>query len=200
MRGGRERRTFVAVSLVAALIWNVVVLPVLGCGGVGSSPSSPPCDQACMDDVAITAFRDMIKLAFNLTLQGKPVGAQDATTACPLGGKVRVFGKATSNADQGTTDVMLTYVFTQCAYSQIDTDPTQTYSITVTGTAAEEGILSAQPSSTTAVAIRSKSMTFVGTVYAPALDYQAKDCAITLGQSGNELAGTLCGRMVGASL
>jgi hypothetical protein len=153
-----------------------------------------------MDDVAVTAFRDTMKLAFNLTLQGKPVGAQDAMKKCPLGGTVRVSGTATSNADQGTTAVMLTYVFKQCAYSQVDTDPTQTYAITVTGTATEAGVLSAQPSSTTALTIESKSMTLTGTVYAPALDYRAKDCEVLLGQNGGALAGTLCGRAVGASL
>ena len=174
---------------------------LLGCGGAGSSaPTTPPCDDVCMDDVAITGFRETLKLAFNLTLQGKPVGFQDATAACPLGGSVHISGTATSNADQGTTEVNLTYVLDACAYSQIDTDPTESYSLTVTGTAIEMGTLSAQPSSTTALTIDSSSMTLSGTVYSPALTYQATGCAITLGQNGNDLAGTLCGRTVGATL
>jgi hypothetical protein len=153
-----------------------------------------------MDDVAITAFRDTLKAAYNLTLQGGPVGPQDATTKCALGGAVHVHGTATSNADQGTTTVNLTYDLMACAFAQVDTDPTQTYSITATGSATEVGTLSAQPSSTTALMITSASMTLTGTVYSPALDYQASDCAITLGQDGNILGGTLCGRTVGASL
>jgi hypothetical protein len=153
-----------------------------------------------MDGVAITAFRLTLKDAYNRTLQSKPVGPQNATANCPLGGSVAVSGTATSNADQGTTDVNLTYVFTACAYSQTDSDPTQTYSITTTGTATEVGTLSAQPSSTTALTIISQSMTLTGTVYAPPLSYQANDCAIALGQNGNELGGTLCSRAVGTSL
>ena len=113
---------------------------------------------------------------------------------------MRVVGTATSNADQGTTEVSLTYTLADCAYSQVDSDPTATYSMTVSGTATEMGTLSAQPSSTTALTIDSKSMTLKGTVYAPPLSYDAEGCAIMLGQSGNELAGTLCGRSVGTSL
>ena len=193
---------FVSFALVTAgSALGVAMTSMLACGGgVGSAPASPPCDQACQDDVAVTAFRDTMKLAFNLTLQGNPVGAQDASKLCPLGGKVTVSGTATSNASQGTTDVNLTYVFDGCAYSQSDTNPTQTYSITVTGTATEQGTLSQQPTATTALTLASNSMTLTGTVYAPPINYEAKDCAITLGQSGNRLGGSLCGRSVGASL
>jgi hypothetical protein len=195
----RLRALPLAAAIALAFVAEVAVAP--GCGSAGSSSvATPPCDATCMDDVAITAFRDTLKLAFNLTLQGKPVGAQDATVKCPLGGSVRVVGTATSNADQGTTDVNLTYTLADCAYSQVDSDPTATYSMTVNGTATEVGTLSEQPTSTTALTIDSKSMTLKGMVYAPPLSYDAKDCAITLGQSGSELAGTLCGRTVGASL
>jgi hypothetical protein len=190
-----------ASALVVVLgALSVPTAVVLGCGSAGSSPTSPPCDQSCKDDVAITALRDTMKLAFNLTLQGKPVGTQDASTPCPLGGSVQISGSATSNADQGTTSVNLTYVLRSCGVSQTETDPTQTYSVTLNGTAIEVGTLSAQPSSTTALAIDSTSMSLSGTVYAPPVPYDAGDCGVTLEQDGNDLSGTLCGRAVGASL
>jgi hypothetical protein len=171
-----------------------------GCSNVGATPSNPPCDQACQDGVALTAVRDELKLIYNLTLQGKPVGKQDATTDCPLGGSAHVFGTATSNADVGTTSVSLTYVLAQCDYSQTDTDPTQTYTMTVTGTITESGTLSDQPSSTTALTIKSPSLTVDGTVYSPPLTYDEMNCAMDLGQSGSELSGTFCGRSAGGSL
>jgi hypothetical protein len=175
-------------------------IPSLACTNVGSSPASPPCVQACLDGVALTALRDELKLVYNLTLQGKSVGKQDATTSCPLGGSAHVSGTATSDASVGATMVNLTYDFTQCAYSQTDSDPTQTYSVTVTGTMTEVGVLSAESSSTTALTIKSTSVTLDGTVYSPPSQYDEKDCALDLGQSGNELSGTFCGRSAGTSL
>jgi hypothetical protein len=197
---GRAKSGATSTRVLVCSLAIVVEAIGIGCGGAGSNPTSPPCDQSCMDDVAITSFRDVLKLAFNLTLQGKPVGGQDASAPCPLGGSVHITGTATSNADQGTTTVDLTYVLKECAYSQVDTDPTQTFSMTLTGTATETGMLSAQPSSTTALEIQSSSMTLSGTVYAPALAYDAGACAIMLGQDGSDIGGTLCGRPVGASL
>jgi hypothetical protein len=180
--------------------WMLAAL--LGCGsGAGASPAPPPpCDQGCKDAGALRAMRDALKLIFNVTLQGKPVGAQDQTVPCPLGGTARVYGQATSNAVQGTTDVQLTYALDHCAYSQKDTDPAQTYSMTVSGTISETGTLAVQPSATTALELKSDAMTFAGTVYDPPIDYSASACPIVLGQNGNQLAGTICGRQAGLTL
>jgi len=170
-------------------------------GSVGNGPPPPPpCDQSCMDATVLLAVRNAIKLMYNRTLQGKPVGMQDQMAPCPLGGTAHVTGTATSNANQGTTSVELTYAFESCAYSATDTDPNQTFAITLTGSIIESGILSEQPSSTTALQFQSASVTVTGTVYTPPIHYEADACALDLGQNGNGVSGTLCGRMAGVVL
>jgi hypothetical protein len=153
-----------------------------------------------MDQTALISLRDAIKLVFNLTLQGNPVGPQDASVPCPLGGGAHVFGTATSNAVQGATNVNLTYALAQCAYSQEDTDPTQNFNMTVNGQLTEVGTLAVQPTSTTALEIDSTGIDFSGTVYNPPLDYDQKACPLTLAQNGNNLSGLMCGRQVGVGL
>ena len=141
-----------------------------------------------------------MKLIYNLGLQGKPVGEQDAMSACPQGGSARVYGTATSNELQGATEVELTYVFASCSYLQVDNTPEENYQVTVTGSIVESGIIAVQPSSTTALLFSSDSVSVRGTVYDPALDYQAEACVLELAQSGNKLSGALCGRAVGVEL
>jgi hypothetical protein len=187
----------VLVSQVGVLAFAVA------CGGGGSGAgdaSTPACDQACADGVALVALRETMKLAYNDTLQGKPTGAQDAMWNCPLGGTAHISGTATSTADQGTTNVNLTYVFTACASSEIDSDPTQTFQMSLDGTVTENGAIAVQPSSTTALLIDSDAMTFTGTVYAPPQPYDEKACAVELGQNGNNLSGKLCTRDAGTTL
>ena len=153
-----------------------------------------------MDGAAVFAVRNAIKLMYNVALQGKPVGMQDQMAPCPLGGSAHVKGTATSNADQGTTTVELTYTFESCAYSATGTDPNQTFAVTLTGSIVESGVLSAQPSSTTSLQFQSASVTITGTVYSPPIAYEADACALDLGQNGNDVSGTLCGRTAGVTL
>ncbi len=180
----------------------VLVLLLVACSSsVGNQPPpNPPCDQACQDTIAVRSVREGMKLIYNLTLQGKPVGPQDATVPCPLGGSAHVFGTATSNAVQGATNVDLTYVLDHCGYSQKDTDPKQTYTLTVNGTLTQKGTIAVQPSATTALVIGSDPLDVKGTVYEPAKDYDVAACKLALSQDGNQLSGQLCGRTVGVSL
>jgi hypothetical protein len=174
----------------------------IACGGGNSSPpdAAAACGASCMDAAAIHALRNAIKLVYNTSLQSKPVGMQDQTTPCPLGGSAHVFGQATSNAGQGTTSVELTYVLALCAYSETSSDPTQTFAMTLTGTVTESGIIAVQPSSTTSLQFHSDAMTFSGTVYSQPIDYGASGCVVVLGQDGNALSGTVCGRAAGLTL
>jgi hypothetical protein len=185
---------FFVVAVAAASV-------ALGCGSsAGNSPSTPPCDQQCTDAAALRSLRDSLKLAFNLGLQGKPVGAQDATVSCPLGGTAHVFGQATSNAQQGATMVDLTYDLAACALSSQDADPNRDYSMTVTGVVKESGTIAVQPTSTTALDLSSNGVTLSGTVYDPPIDYAASACALVAGQDGSRLSGTMCMRAVGVTL
>jgi hypothetical protein len=183
-------------------VWGILALALASTSACSSSSSKTPttCDASCQDEVAVRGLRNAVKLAYNLLLQGGPVGMQDKMAPCPLGGTVHVQGTATSVAEQGTTMVDLTYDFAACGYSETDTDPTKTFSLTFTGTVSEKGNLANDPSSTTALTFHSDSMTLKGTVFSPTVDYDDESCALDLSQSGDNVSGTLCTRMTGISL
>jgi hypothetical protein len=188
------RRTSSSHAVLIAL-----VLPLLpACGGPDPEPS-PPCEQRCQDANAMRALRETLKLIFNLTLQGNPVGAQDETTFCPMGGSGRVFGQATANAIQGAIEVDLTYELAQCAYLQRDDDPPENYNMTLTGTVLQQGTIAVQPSVTTALNMSSEAVTFSGNVYDPPLEYNEENCRVVMGQNGNRMSGTICEREAGVS-
>jgi hypothetical protein len=176
-----------------------LVFPLLvGCGGPDPEPS-PPCEQKCQDGNALRALRETLKLVFNLTLQGNPVGPQDESTFCPMGGSGRVFGEAAADAIQGAIQVDLTYELAQCAYLQRDEDPGENYNMTLTGTVIQQGTIAVQPSVTTALNMSSESVTFSGDVYDPPIAYNEEACRVVIGQSGNNVSGTICERQAGVS-
>lgn len=182
---------------VRSLFALVLVALACACGDGPKPAPPPPCDQACKDGIALRALRETTKLVFNITLQGKPVGTYDVTTPCIRGGTARVSGTATSNAIQGATEVKLTYVFDKCAYLQKDDDAKQNYSMTISGTLDQQGTIAVQPTSTTALLMKSASITIVGSVYDPAEPYEVEDCPLDIFQNGNRVAGSMCGRDVG---
>ena len=148
----------------------------------------------CEDQVAVRAVRQVIKLAYNLTLQSSPVGAQDVSTPCPDGGKAHISGTGTSDATQGATVVDLTYEFDNCTYVQHDDTPGQNYAISVSGTIHEKGILAAQPTSTIAILFDSAAFSIAGQVYSPAIDVNVVACPLTITQNGNRGDAVICGR------
>lgn len=187
-------------SRVACLVVPFAML--LACGAeTGPDPEPPPpCDQECRDEVAMRGMRETMKLVFNLTFQGKAVGMHDFAFACPLGGKARIFGTATSEPVQGATEIDITYELDACKLSQRDDDAPENYDLAVTGTVRQTGILAVQPTSTTALGIRSDAMTIAGTVYAPPLPFTVAACPMLLAQNGSRLTGTICGRQVTVDL
>jgi hypothetical protein len=194
--GARWVLTMKRTTLVLIMLSSVG----LACSSGASPAPSPPCDQACQDGNALLALRETMKLAYNLMVQGMPVGPQDATAPCPMGGSVHITGTvATSNAVQGTTQLTLTYVIDHCAYQTADSEPKQVFNMTFTGTIQESGTISAQ-GGTTALTLTSDSVTLSGTVYDPPIPYEADGCALQLGQNGNRLAGMFCGRSAGVTL
>jgi hypothetical protein len=185
---------------------RVFAIALVTCAcGAGSHPApAAACDEACRDGVALRGLRTMIKFAYNLTVQGQPVGAQDKTQDClPSNGstgKARVFGEATSNAAQGSTFVDLSFDFRGCAYPAApDPSAEQNFDLSVDGMVTEHGTLAVQPSSTSALRFHSDAVSITGTVYDPPLDYAVSACVLELNQDGNQLAGTLCGRAAGFS-
>jgi hypothetical protein len=182
-----------------ALVLALLASLALGCAAE-EEPPEPPCDARCEDSIALLALRETVKLVYNLTLQGQPVGEQDAETDCPFGGSARVFGTATSNPVHGATEVDLTYQLDTCAYLELDDDPRESYQMGFLGTLTQVGTLAVQPTATTALLMQSDSMSMAGTVHDPPRRFSAIDCALELGQNGNDLSGTFCGRTAGVDL
>jgi hypothetical protein len=195
----RPRLDALRIAVAAATVLATVV-PLVHCSATAApAPKAPPCDQKCQDGVAIKAIRETMKLAFNLTLQGKPVGAHDETRPCPFGGSVRVYGTATSNAIQGATEVDLTYELDGCGYLFRDDDPDDNYTAKLSATITQRGILAVQPTATSAVIMGSAAVRYEGTVYDPPIDYNV-DCPLELAQNGNTITGRICGRDARADL
>lgn len=180
-------------AIVRSALLMISLGAIIGCSD-DTKPAAPACDEACQDGVALRAVREMSKLVFNLTLQGKPVGEQDQTVPCPLGGTARVFGEVGANATQGTVEVDLTYVFDGCGYVERDDDAGENYEITLTTSVTQIGTFASQSGATTAVLMKSDAVTMVGTVSNPPIGYRADSCALVMSQAGNDVTGTLCGR------
>jgi hypothetical protein len=192
-RAGKTRQTrcwlaFASVGLMAVFS--------AGCGDK-TPPPPPVCERECQDTVALRALREMMKYAFNHTFQTKPVGMHDLTTDRFLGGTARVFGTAFSDGLQGVTDVDLTYVFTQAAYVKKEDDAEENYIMGLDGTITQVGKIAVQPSSSTALKMKSEAVSLLGTVYDPPINYTAFGCALEILQNGNSVAGMFCGHWVG---
>ncbi len=181
-----------------------VMIGLLGLcsGGCGNEEEAKPktCDPECQDQVAARSLRDVIKLVYNLTLQGNPVGMQDETTRCPHGGSARVGGVATSVADQGANDLELGYALESCAYQHKDDDAEESYDVVISGIVLETGVLAVQPTATTALIFESEAISIEGEVFDPPVPYAETACALRLAQDGQHLSGTWCGRQTGFDL
>jgi hypothetical protein len=210
MRDARGERGASVTKTTRRVLASLVTVVGLGCSG-GASPSSPACDGACRDGVALRAVRQTLKQVFNGAIQAMPVGPQDQMYACtPFGGSAHITGTATSNPNVGTTTVSLTYVLDHCHYIASDTDPAQNYDLTVTGTVMEARVIAVQPGTSTSLTITSEALTLSGSVYSPPLPYPdsaatadggaASACPLRLAQNGNQLSGTICGRTAGLTL
>jgi hypothetical protein len=179
---------------------TLVALTLFLFGCQAEPPPSPPCRDDCIDGIALRSLRETMKLVYNITLQTKPVGPQDESTDCPLGGRARVFGTGTSNAEQGATIVDLTYELENCQYIELDDEPDETYRMTIDGTVTQVGTMAVQPTATTALFMQSDSITLDGTVHDPPREFHEENCVLDVAQNGNDLSGLFCGREAGVDL
>lgn len=195
------RNVLFAAAIPVLSVVSLVVAPS-GCGGSESEADAgpPPCDLACRDRTAMRAIRETMKLAYNRTLQGKPVGAHDVAYSCAGSGYAYIYGTATSNAEQGTTEVDLTYEFHQCINENIDDDADETYLVILDGKVTQKGVLAVLPSTPSAVVMRSDGLTVAGQLYNPRVPYFADACRIQMDQNGNHLTARICGRGLGLDL
>ncbi len=196
MQPRQRASTPIALGLALRVAAGASAAVASGCSD-DPPPAPPACDAKCRDGTALRALREVLKLVFNLTLQGKPVGAHDQTIPCIRGGKARIYGTAVANEIQGATEVHLTYELESCAYVQKDTEPNENYDMTLTGKVVQDGTFAVQPTATTAVLMKSDAVTFTGTVYDPPLPFEVAGCALDLAQNGSHVGGSMCGRQAG---
>jgi len=175
-------------------------LLMAGCGGNEEEAKPKTCDAECQDQVAARSLRDVIKLVYNLTLQGNTVGIQDETTRCPHGGSARVGGIATSVPEQGANDLELGYQLVDCAYQHKDDDAEESYDVVISGIVLETGVLAVQPTATTALIFESETISVEGEIFDPPVPYAEPDCALRMVQDGQHMSGTWCGRQIGFDL
>jgi hypothetical protein len=192
---GRSKTSLCARAL---LLW--AASSSAACGDGKPAEPAPPCEAECQDRVALRALRETLKLVYNLTLQGKPVGPQDASMSCPLGGRARVSGFATSNPEQGANELELEYVLEACAYLKQDAEPEENFAMGFEGIVRQSGVLAIQPSATTALVFSSESLSMLGMVYDPPLNFSGNACAVMVAQNGRNISGTFCGRPTGLEL
>jgi hypothetical protein len=184
---GRARRIYLACCMAT-------LVSLVCCTSEPTPEPPPPCDQLCLDGIAVAGMRLTLKQIFNQTVQGKPVGPQDFRYACPLGGTAHVFGTAVANAIQGATEVNLTYELEGCVLLDRDTEPKENYHLASTGKVTQVGTIAVQPTATTSLGMQSEAITVTGTVYDPPVPYELKACKLLTVQDGSKVTGTVCGR------
>lgn len=187
------------LSRMRAIVMLLSLLATAACSD-DAEDVAKTCDAECRDESAVRSLREVIKVVYNLTLQANPIGEQDETTRCPLGGSARVRGVAVSLAEQGATELALLYELNECAYLQRDDEPEESYDVVISGQVTEQGILAVQPTATTALIFESESISLQGTVFDPPYEYSEPDCALRFGQDGNNFGGDWCGRQVAFEL
>jgi hypothetical protein len=196
-RGNAGRREGGKISRTLSCL--LLPLLLLACGNEAEAEPKT-CDATCQDQVAARSLREVLKLVYNLTLQGNVIGPQDETTRCPHGGSAHVVGVANSVAEQGANELELGYELTECAYQHRDDDADESYDVVLSGPVGEAGILAVQPTATTALIFASDGISIEGELFDPPLPYAESDCAFRLAQDGNHFSGSWCGRKIGFDL
>ena len=162
----------------------------ISAGGSGSTYVPPSCGQECQDYLVSWALNDTIWFLWNQKLAGRPVGPQDTSGACPLGGNVHITG-FDAVADNGITTADVVFDLDACENSN------EVYSLTFTGAVRLEGSFDTA-TEFAAVTFSSTDLEISGGLEYlddPAID---ESCAANITQEGMndgfELTGRLCGR------
>lgn len=158
------------------------------------------CDQACQDAIVAYAIDDTIWLLNNEDLAGIPVGNQDKTAACPLGGTVHITGTTGASSSTAIETLSLTFDLQACAHSNT------TYSLAFTGKLSATGTFSTDHTGPNAVTFASSSLTITGKVQPSGVAAVAvsETCPVSLTDAYRQVAGEtgwlngeICGRTAG---
>lgn len=158
---------------------------VLACGGCTQSEESPgtvACDQACVDqNVSYTLINVIVDL-YNQNLAGRPVGVQDLSGLCALGGTAHITGTTGVDSGNGITTVNLSYALSGC-HAQAGGD------LVFEGTVSEVGSFDGQDY--VSENLSSGSLAMSGTVQGTAID---ETCEVHVNRNANAVSGNICGR------
>jgi hypothetical protein len=161
-----------------------------GYGGSSTTYVPPKCDQGCQDYLVAWALDDTLWFAWNQKLAGQPVGMQDATASCALGGTVHITG-SDAVTPSGATTTDLVFSFEDCANAREAYDLTFTGEVTMEGTFDPDIEFAALTFAVPALEVRGS----LKILDDPPID---QSCPVNFGQQGTgeafELAGRICGR------
>ena len=180
-----------------ARIAIVAVVLCAGCGVTDDTPSggdttTVACAQACKDNRTSAGVIDVLNFLYNQTFAGQPVGAQDLTAACALGGSVHITGSNGYDSGTGVITLNLSYDMTSCAASD------SAYNLTFGGAVSQSGTLEQQGQ--ISIVYYSAALEFDGTVNGTAVT--DSDCSLALQEQRNSdntnyrVSGNLCDRPV----
>ena len=156
----------------------------------GSSTYSPPkCDQGCQDFLVGFALDDTLWFLWNQKLAGHPVGVQNISGACPLGGTVHITGM--DGVSSGITTTAIQFALDGCENSN------KQYHLTFTGTVTMDGSFDAS-TNFAAETFSAPGLAVSGGLKwrdQPTID-QACDVSVTQRGTGDssKLGGSVCGR------
>jgi hypothetical protein len=148
-----------------------------------SSSTSSTCDQECIDSYTGFGVHEIVRFLYNQNFAGQPVGTQDTTAACALGGQAVITGTTGYDSVNAITSVDLTYAMQSCENSD-----GSSFDLTLTGSVVENGTFS---DSTTALTFISSSLVIVGDANAETV---SETCDVNVVRSGSSISGTICGR------
>lgn len=152
--------SFVRSSVFLGLAWLLSSAcsggddPAGGTAGGSTAATDPVCDQTCQDYLVSLGLVDTVTLAYNQSIAGTPVGTEDVTAPCPLGGSVHITGTTNYSPDNGISNVDLTYAFENCKNSD------SLYQLTFTGSVRQYGTF--KNDGYTALTYTSESLTVAG--------------------------------------
>jgi len=196
----------VVVSLFCAFMISAVIS---GCGSSGSSspssntPAAPAeFSQSLLDSDTVWAINNGTMQIYNDNLAGHPVGTQNLTANCPLGGTVQITGTTQFSNNTGITTVNLTHAMTNCRVTKTSASGT-TVTLTLTGSVEQTGGFNAS-TGFQSVNYQSQTLAMTGTAHRNGYTDAAvnnPDCAYSGSNTSSDgstssTSGSVCGRAV----
>lgn len=171
----------------------IAALSLMACGTNEQSSNS----QGTNDYNAATEIYNTLRAIYNQDVVGKPGGATDISSDCPVSGKVHITGTIETPAATMVSTEALVYDLQACESAD------STFSLTLTGKVSETGTFN---SSNLALSEKSDSLTasgFVNNGATTQIDDEACPLAIAANMNGPTSAvtvgGLLCSRTVANS-